>query len=248
MKVQFEVDDASVHLWAFVIEPTESIALRLRSLLSEEDILRADHFKFVHLRDTYTICRGLVRTLLGRYLGIEPVGIEFHYQTKGKPVVVNHKQLEFNVSHAAGMMLCAITRGREVGVDVERVRLLPDMQELARQFFCAEEANELMSLPEEQQRLAFYRCWTRKEAYLKALGQGLSAPLHSFRVTFTPTAEARLIHIRGDKDVARSWKLSAVELGDPYVAALAYFGPERGVRLTSNIDPRDFLAESATRS
>lgn len=241
MNAQFVIDDSSVHLWAFTIEPTELAAMEFRPFLSVDEQLRANHFRFAHLHNAYIICRGLVRLLLGRYLDTDPGTIEFDYQPKGKPVIANLRLLDFNLSHTAGMMLCGVTKACEIGVDIERLRPLCDIQELARRFFSVEEADELLSLPCEQLTSAFYRCWTRKEAYLKAVGEGLSAPLHSFRVTLRPMEEVRFIHIGGDTELAQSWRLSEVELGESYIATLAYSGPERAVRLTRNVTPLDFL-------
>lgn len=242
MNAQFVFDESSLHLWALTIDPAESIAATLQPLLSTDETRRADSFKSAHLRLSYTICRGVVRLLLGHYLNIEPSLVQFQYQPKGKPIVAHFNHLSFNVSHSAEVMLCGVIANGEIGVDVERIRPLTDMHDLARRLYCPEEADELISLPETQRYKAFYRCWTRKEAYLKAVGEGLSAPLNDFRVTLMPTEAARFIHIGGDMDLAHSWSLSDVDVGDLYVAAIAYPGPERAIRLMRSVDPRELMS------
>ena len=243
MNAPFAINDLEIHLWAFTIGPVDSVAMQFRPLLSLEEEERASRFKFAHLSNAYAICHGLVRLLLSRYLGTDPKCIHFHYQLKGKPVLANCNGLTFNLSHTDGLMICGVTRACEIGVDVEKLRPLPDMLEVANSFFCPEETDELLSLPRDQRTLAFYCCWTRKEAYIKALGEGLSAPLHSFRVTLDPTEVARFVHIQGNQDIGQSWILSAVKLGEPYIAAIAYPGPERIIRVTRNVDPLDFLGD-----
>jgi len=241
MGTAFAINALEVHLWAVKIEPDDTVAAAFRPLLSADEVSRAIRFKFGHLSNAYTICRGAVRFLLGRYLNVEPSSIKLHYKAKGKPVIASPTRLDFNLSHTDGMMVCGLTRACDIGVDVERLRPLSDIQTLANEFFCPEEADELLSLAEDQRISAFYRCWTRKEAYIKAVGEGLSTPLHSFRVTINPTEAARFVHIHRDANLARSWRLSEIELGDPYIAALAYPGPERVIRLCATVNPLDLL-------
>jgi|GEM_PF-286524 len=198
MNADFTLDAYSLHVWAFPIESTESISARLWSSLSPDEVARAERFRSADLRLSYTTCRGVVRFLLGHYLNIEPSLVQFEYLPRGKPVIANFNHLKFNISHSAKLMLCGMMMGDQIGVDVERIRPLSDMQELARNVYCPEEVEELTRLPETQRHEAFYRCWTRKEAYLKALGEGLSTPLNGFRVNLGSTEPARFIHIGGD--------------------------------------------------
>lgn len=241
MAVGIAIGDTEVHFWAFTIDPSDIVAMPFRSLLSADEESRASRFRFGHLSNTFTICHGLLRLLLGGYLDADPTSIQFHYQSKGKPVLRSHNGLNFNLSHTNGIMVCGVARHCEMGVDVEVLRPMNDMQELAGKFFCPEEARELLSLPQNQQLSSFYRCWTRKEAYIKAIGEGLSAPLSSFRVTLSPSDTAKLLHIRGDNNLAQSWNLLEIRLGDPYIAAMAYPGPERTTRVHRTMDPLDFL-------
>ena len=232
MRSPFELDDQAIHLWAIPIESSKSVVARLYALLSGDEQLRAARFRYEDLQRSFILARGVLRVLLGRYLDVRPNNVQFLYGPKGKPAVAEPEWLSFNTSHSDGMALFAITRECEIGVDVERIRPLPDMYEIARQFFCSEETSELMSLPIHQRERAFYLCWTRKEAYIKASGNGLSMPLDSFQVTLDPTERARFIHLDQDRDVANSWTLTNIKLTDPYVAALAYREIERPLRLT----------------
>lgn len=241
MAVTIAIDDTEVHFWAFTIDPSDIVAMRFHPLLSADEKSRASRLRFAHLSNAFTICRGLLRLLLSRYLDADPASLQFYYQSKGKPFLRNQSDLDFNLSHTDGMMVCGVAKRCEIGVDVEALRPLKDMQELAEKFFCPEEACELISLPENQRTSSFYRCWTRKEAYIKAIGEGLSAPLHSFRVTLSRSDTPKFLHMKGDHNLAQSWNLLEVQLGDPYIAAVAYPGLARTVRVHSTVDPLAFL-------
>ena len=135
----------------------------------------------------------------------------------------------------------ACTIGCKVGVDIEQIRGLRDMQSIAGRFFCSEEATELMSLIADQRELGFYLCWTRKEAYIKAMGDGLSARLDSFRVTLRPGQPARFIHLADGSSSAEEWTLHDLQLAPNYAAALAYHDMERPVVLSPVIDAAEVL-------
>ncbi len=235
------IGGSEMHLWAFRIDPSHTIAMAFRQLLSADEEGRTNGFRFAQLKNTFTICRGLLRLLLSRYLDVDPAAIEFDYRPKGKPVLRSYRGLDFNLSHTDGMMVCGVARSCELGVDIELLRPLSNMQELANNFFCIEEARELLSLPENQQVESFYRCWTQKEAYVKAIGEGLSAPLRSFRVSLNPADTAKFLHINGDGKLAQSWNLVELRLSDPYIAAAAYRGPERMILVRRQNDPLAFL-------
>jgi len=241
MAGRLRVDSLQIHLWAFPIDPTDFAGMEVRPLLSPDEMNHANRFRFPSLANTFVVCRGLVRLLLGRYLERDPHSIHCEHQIKGKPIVRNLRHLNFNASHTDGMMMCAITESCEIGVDIERFRDISDMQELATRFFSYEEARELLLLPQNQRRSAFYRCWTGKEAYIKAVGVGLSASLHSFCVTLRPTDAPRFIHIQGSQELVQYWQLSEVKWEGPYIAALAYPGPRRTIQMHGNIDPLSFL-------
>src|SRR5262249_7275622 len=151
--------------------------------------------------------RGALRYLLGHYLHCDPAKVSLVYGLKGKPAVESPSSLQFNMTHSGDLAVIAFTVHREIGVDVEQIRPLADMQQIANRFFCTEEATEIMSAPQTERERAFFLCWTRKEAYIKATGDGLSAPLGSFRVTVQHDRPARFIHIQHNETEAKAWML-----------------------------------------
>jgi 4'-phosphopantetheinyl transferase len=164
----------------------------------------------------------MLRRLLGGFLGLEPERVELRYGPHGKPCV---EGLRFNLAHSHELALYAFSRGRELGVDLERIRPLRDAAAIAERYFSAEENAVLRSLPEIQRHEAFFRCWTRKEAYLKALGDGLARPLDSFDVTLAPGEPARLLRVQGAPDEAARWSLLHLDPAPGFVGALAAEGP-----------------------
>lgn len=238
-----------VHVWPVRTAASKDVISRLERVLAPDERDRAARFRLGHLRDSFVVARGALRIMLGRYLNTSAAGIQFHYGSKGKPALAASSPLHFNASHSGGLAVFAFTAGCEIGVDVEQIRPLPDMQNVAARFFCREEAAELMSLTAGQREHAFFLCWTRKEAYIKATGDGLSAPLDDFRVTLQPGQPARFIHIAHDVNAAKEWSLSNIELAPDelapdelapdelapddlapdYAAALAYRDAERPV-------------------
>ncbi|KAF0249532.1 MAG: phosphopantetheine-protein transferase, partial [bacterium] len=168
-----------VHVWSILLDQTSETTASLRQILSLEEQSRADKFYFEHDRNRFTVARAILRTILGNYLGHNPSDIKFSYAKNGKPFLENI-DLQFNVSHSQDLALCAFTYQRELGVDVEYLRLMKDAEQIAKRFFSPRESSLFCSLPPQEQQLAFFRCWTRKEAYIKAIGDGLSYPLDKF--------------------------------------------------------------------
>lgn len=229
-----------VDVWPVRLEANASVVAWLHSILASDEAERAAQFRFEHLRRSFILARGALRVLLGRYLGIAPEEVRFSYGSKGKPGLAwPTSTIKFNASHSGVFALFAFTRDCELGVDVEQIRSFQDMQEIANRFFCAEEAEELMSLPAELRARAFFLCWTSKEAYIKAVGEGLSVPLDSFRVTLRPGEPARLIHLAHDTTAAAAWTLHRIELTSQYAATLAYNDSPRPVRALPAIWPSE---------
>jgi 4'-phosphopantetheinyl transferase len=230
-----------VHVWPVRTVASNDITWWLEQVLVPDEKERAARFRFDHLRHSFILARGALRILLGRYLNASPAGIQFKYGSKGKPSLAAPPLVDFNASHSGGLAVFAFTAHCEIGVDVEQIRPLPDMQNIADRFFCSEEAAELMSLTANQREHAFFRCWTRKEAYIKAISDGLSAPLNDFCVTVQAGQRARFIHIAQDASDAKNWTLSDLELDPNYAAALAYRDAERPVVVSPVIDPAELL-------
>ena len=219
--------DDEVHVWrAFLdLEPHHVQGLQ-RTLLPGE-LERAGRFRFVRDRRRFIVARGVLRAILSRYLNIEPCQVRFSYNPYGKPALargLGDDRLRFNLAHSHALALCAVTRNREVGIDLERIRADLVSRQTAEQFFSPREIAVLRSLPKAAQTAAFFHCWTRKEAYIKARGEGLSFPLDRFDVSLAPGEPAALVNTPGDPSEAARWSLKDLSPGPGYVAALAVEG------------------------
>ena len=190
--------------------------------LSHSEAQRASRFRFDKDRNQFTIARGLLRTLLGQYLGTSATEIEFAFSEKGKPSVAGPavSNLQFNVAHSGELILLAFSRGRRLGVDIEQVRTDFATAEIADRFFSKSEVQCLRSIPASDRHEAFFRCWTRKEAYIKATGDGLSLPLHQFDVTLRAGEPAHLLATRPDPSEAERWAMYHLHVQPGYAAAL----------------------------
>jgi 4'-phosphopantetheinyl transferase len=206
-----------VHLRTVVLEQPAEVCDRLFALLSGDERRRAARFMFDRDRRAYIVCRGTLRLALGEYLARPAASLRFVYGTRGKPAL-HRKDVEFNVSHAAGIGVFAFARAGAVGVDVESLDRTVEFEELATRFFSEVEARELTSIPESMRAEAFFNCWTRKEAYIKAVGEGLACPLDSFAVSLLPGAPPAMRWIRGED--AKAWRLAAFRPTPHHVAAL----------------------------
>lgn len=228
--------EREVHVWIVKLEAGETSTGAYSRSLSEEETQRASQFRYEHLRQDFTLSRGVLRALLGRYLAIEPSRIRFSYGPRGKPrVAFPDTPLEFNVAHSGRFASYAFAVGCELGLDIEEVRPMTDQEGIVRQFFSPEECAEWLELEPAQRDEAFYRCWTSKEAYIKALGDGLSMPLDSFRVSVRPGVPAELIHAAGDPDAANRWALHSLVPAEGYSGTLAVPERERSVRIVPRL-------------
>lgn len=184
----------------------------------------------------------MLRAILSRYVGRPAKQLRFEYSRYGKPALAaepGQAEVHFNLSHSHGLALVAVTHRQAVGVDLEYIRPMDDYDDVARSTFSANEYAAIRALPAAQRLEAFYACWTRKEAYIKALGEGLSHPLKQFDVSVAPDAPAALLSAGGDPQEAARWSLWALSPGPGYVAALAIAG--RGWQLgTWQFEPREF--------
>lgn len=222
-----------IHIWRAELDlPTEQIQ-GLASILSTDESLRADRFYFERDRTHFIAGRGMLRTILGSYLGLEPAQIQFSYSPRGKPALANidtDRRLNFNLSHSKGLALYAISRSLPLGIDLEYTRPMPDAEQLAKRFFSPREYAVIRELPEQQKQQAFFNGWTCKEAYLKATGEGLIG-LADVEVSLIPGEPARLLSIAGDAQVASRWSMHQLIPAPDYVATLAVEG--QGWSLTS---------------
>jgi len=237
---QFTLGD-NIHIWVVDTKATSSVVAHFKTLLASDELSRAARYRFAYLRDAFIISRGVLRILLGYYLSTEPASIQLAYDPKGKPTLGEAARIGFNTTHSNGIALLAFAWACEVGVDIEQIRSFPGLQELAERFFSPEEVADLNLLPTEQRERGFFLCWTRKEAYLKAIGDGLTTPLDSFRVTLLPEQPARLVHIGYDKIAAEAWTLHDLSPRSGYAAALAYRGERRPVHVFSPAESAEFI-------
>jgi len=240
----FELSESSIHIWSFPTRAPPPVVASFEQVLVPEERDRAFRFRFHHLCASFVIARGALRYLLGRYLDCDPAKVSLVYGLKGKPAVESRSSLQFNMTHSGDLAVIALTVGREIGVDLEQIRPLADMQQIANHFFCPEEASEVMSAPQTERERAFFLCWTRKEAYIKATGDGLSAPLGSFRVTVNSDIPPRFVHIQHNENEAGAWMLHDLQVAVGYAAALAYRDQPRSLRLFSVTDPAEFIVIS----
>jgi len=216
-----------VHVWRSSLRLEATGAERLWQTLCEEERLRAERFHFQKDKEAFIAGRGALRVILGRYLNAPPADLRFRYSLYGKPSLTSEHgkgELRFNVSHSAGLALYAVTVSREIGIDIEYIRDHLTYLQIAKRFFSPQEIAMLASLPEHSQRTAFFNCWTRKEAYIKARGEGLSLLLDKFEVSLAPGVPAALLSASGDTREVSRWTLQELTPGPGYVAALAVEG------------------------
>ena len=233
-----------MHLWIVRLEASEDNFARCRSWLSPEETVRMERFYFDRHRRAFALGRAALRALLGNYLGMEAADLRFVYGPQGKPALADSAcPLRFNVSNSGNLAAYAFTIGCEIGVDIEMHRGLSDFENIARRFFSPEETEELLELPEAEKTTAFFHCWSRKEAYIKAMGGGLSIPLDSFRMTLQPGVAARMVSLGGSEDAARSWTMHDFDPAPEYAGAIAYPDAPRSIHGGSVVTSDQLLEE-----
>ncbi len=227
---QLKLSKDEVHVWrASVLQPSAAIQ-SWRSLLSEDEIARAERFYFEKDRRRFIVSHGLLRILLARYLNTPLISagqLRFCQNEYGKPSLNLDKQdcaLNFNLSHSGELVLFAFTYVRQIGIDIEYMRPSLDYQSLVEHYFSPLENQMLQALPVSARLEAFYQCWTRKEAYIKARGKGLSIPLDIFDVSLRPDEPAVLLNSREDPLETERWMLRALHPDPSYAAALTVEG------------------------
>ena len=214
-----------VDIWSLRTDDPDLPLSRLESLLAQDELDRANRFCFDHLRRNYILARGFLRLLCADYMQTDPASLFLRYGANGKPELGSECKLRFNLSHSGALTIFAFAYELELGVDVERIRDIKDIEAVARRFFCPEEASEVLGTAEAERARIFHTCWTRKEAYIKATGDGLSTALNSFRVTVRNDEPARLAHIDFSEDEGSRWTMRNLALPLPYVGALCHRGP-----------------------
>ncbi len=211
-----------VHLWWESIDRHFSRISHLWEILSDGEKMRARRFRLEKLKHRFTVTHGRLREILSGYLGVAPRTIKFRHGPGGKPAVASDEHMiRFNLSDSGGHVLYAIARNREVGVDVEVVEPKPNAMALVDRFFSPGEAAAFQKLDPGDMEAAFFSGWTRKEAYVKAIGKGLRFPLDCFDISFKPGDQDALLSVNGSFEEAKRWLLRDIDLGSGFRAALA---------------------------
>lgn len=213
-----------IHVFCASLDQPVLRIQQLTQSLSTDERVRAERFYFEQDQKRFIVGRGLLRTILSCYLDIEPSQLQFCYGRRGKPAlaaILSESKLKFNLSHSQGLALYAIAYDCEIGVDIEHVRPIAEAEQIAERFFCVRENAVFRALPPNQKQEAFFNCWTRKEAYIKAIGDGLAWPLNQIEVSLAPGEPVRLLSIEGDPQEACYWSLQQLIPAPSYVGAIA---------------------------
>jgi 4'-phosphopantetheinyl transferase len=231
-----QMGPGDTHLWrAWVGSPSAPLDL-LERLLSTDELERADRFRLNRDRDRFVLRRGLLRKLLGEYLERDPAQLNLHYGSHGKPFLLERggqSPLQFNLTHSSGLTVLAFSWQQELGVDIERIDSHVTDERIPEQFFSPMEVVALRSMPLQWQTEAFFLGWTRKEAYIKATGEGLSHGLVNFAVSMRPEESARLLWVKGQDAERERWSMMNFIPGPGFAGALVVEGPVRAIRAYS---------------
>jgi 4'-phosphopantetheinyl transferase len=213
-----------VHVWREFLDLSTLQNKRLLGILSSDELVRAGRLRYERDQKRFIAARGILRIILGRYLGENPQKIHFEYTSNGKPVLANNPgndTLCFNLSHSDALALYAVTRGRNIGIDIERVRDDVAVEEIAQEFFSQDEISSLERIHKKKRNEVFFRYWTRKEALLKAMGEGISFPMEHFDVSSISGRDLSPIIFSGDKRESPRWYVQDLFPGRGFAAAIA---------------------------
>ena len=219
-KELFEGCESTTHVWQLPLQVDSEQSKYLASLLSADEKQRAQRFHFEKHRYRFIAAHGQLRLILSDYLNCSAQALKFIENEFGKPYL-EHKPLFFNLSHSHELALLAVNARLDLGVDIEWKGREIDYLQIGQRFFSENEYKELASLPEHLQREGFFNCWTRKEAYIKAVGEGMRIPLGQFEVSLKPDDPVRLLSTAHNPQALKVWKLVAIDVASEYVAALA---------------------------
>lgn len=228
----------NVHVWKVDVSLKDKRSESFISFLSLDEKERASKFKFPKDRAVYITGKFLLRSLLGHYLKTNPKKIVFEYSEFGKPSYLKNVELDFNVSHSGNRIIIGFSKKQIIGVDIEKIKKDFDPLNLANNFFSKEEIIALSQTKNSEMFQAFYRCWTRKESFIKAVGEGLSYPLDSFAVTMDSDDSAKFLKIEGHKESKEDWHLHSFVPAEGYIAAITTNGKPNRIEF---FEASDFL-------
>lgn len=223
---------SNIHMWHASLDVPVATFNSLSKTLTADEQQRAERLYFKRDRRYFIVCRGILRSILGNYLGFGADQLQFCYGENGKPAVQGQQCLRavrFNLSHSNGEALFVFTLKSEIGVDIEKIRYMPDMDQIAKHFFSVREYELFYSLPKRNKQEAFFNCWTQKEAFIKATGDGLARPLNSFTVSFVPGEVPISLNTYGDTKDTAQWSLHRFMPKPGYVSALVIEGGEKRI-------------------
>ena len=226
------------HVWLIPLDATESEVALCEAILSDDELARANRYRFARDRRRFVTARAYLRRILSSYLGIDARAAQFVYSSHGKPALseLHNTTIEFNLSHSDELAMLAVTKNVRVGIDIEFGAALTDCRSLAERFFHADEVAQLATLPENAYKQAFLNVWTRKEALMKAIGMGLSISLEDVVVSALPTDPPRILQAPGDS----AWNVCSLDPGAGYAASLVTEGAlPRVLRI---VDPQNLGA------
>jgi 4'-phosphopantetheinyl transferase len=216
-----------VHIWQAALDLPSSTVQELREVLTNDEKARAEQFHFDRDKQRFIAARGMLREILAFYLEVKAGELRFDYGRNDKPKLSDtfgNKAICFNLSHSQGIALYGLTQGRAIGVDIEYIRDISEIEQIVEQFFSTKENDLFRTLPENLKKETFFNCWTRKEAFVKAVGDGLSFPLDKFDVSLSPGEPARLMRIEGDSKAPSRWTIHELKPSSGFAAAFAVEG------------------------
>jgi len=226
--------ETEVHVWTVLVSKSSDFLPDLQCLLSPEERAAAARFVYPADRVRYTVAHGILRRILGEYLSLPPEELKFEVSQHGKPALASRTgqpSLNFNLAHSGDVVVYGVTRSRLVGIDVEEIRSEIEVMDLARHQFSKAEADALEALDESERIDAFFRCWTRKEAYLKARGEGLGYPLNHFSVSVGGAEKPALLWVKDEPNAGEKWSLFHLNSPPGYMGAAMVEGTSVELRL-----------------
>jgi 4'-phosphopantetheinyl transferase len=228
------IQDDEVYVWYVYLNQSAPKINRMARLLSKEEWQRTNQLRGSELQNQYILCHGVLRMIVSEYTDTDPTNIAFEHGEFGKPKISGFRGkdgIEFNLAHTRGLGVYAFNLDARVGIDIEHLSIFPEMEAVASQIFDPETKRFWQSLPEEKKMVAFYNGWTRKEAYLKAMGTGLKNGLKKVEVTIVPEEPARLRGFNESPDRPIFWSLESFNVHSEYIGAIAYEGHSKKVRI-----------------
>ena len=225
---KIRLSENEVHVWLAGLDALGPPVQHFERIISIDERRKADRFVFERDKERFIVSRGILRTILGKhYLAVKPQYLVFSYGVHGKPYLseaLGYSTIRFNQAGSNGLALYAFSKNRDVGIDLEYMRDLADAQQIVNGSFSECEKEAYNALPEREKPEAFFKCWTRKEAFIKAVGKGLYFPLDQFDVSFSIDEPAKIISIKGNSDEASGWTLVDIKPQQGFSAALAFKG------------------------